>query len=54
LDADTIFDLAFKKDAENQKYARQIRSSAGLVVRFGRTPLMPMSIRRPLDAVMIP
>jgi hypothetical protein len=27
-----IFDLAFKKDAENKKYARQLRSSAGLAV----------------------
>lgn len=113
----TIFDLAFKKDAENRKYARQLRSSAGLavfvaerpgpegwihvgqsferfalqatvlgirhahlnmpievaevrpafadwlgipgrrpdlVVRFGKAPLMPMSIRRALDAVIVP
>lgn len=27
-----IFELAFKKDAENKKYARQLRSSAGLAV----------------------
>ena len=113
----TIFDLAFKKNAENKKYARQLRSSAGLavfvaereapdswievgrsferfalqatvlgirhahlnmpievaelrpafadwlgipgrrpdlVVRFGKAPLMPMSIRRALDAVIVP
>jgi hypothetical protein len=113
----TIFDLAFKKHAENKKYARQLRSSAGLavfvaeregpegwiqvgrsferfalqatvlgirhahlnmpievaevrpafadwlgipgsrpdlVVRFGKAPLMPMSIRRALDAVIVP
>ena len=113
----TIFDLAFKKDAENKKYARQLRSSAGLavfvaeregpegwmqvgrsferfalqatvlgirhahlnmpievpevrpafaewagipgrrpdlVVRFGKALPMPMSIRRPLDAVVVP
>lgn len=112
----TIFDLAFKKDAENRKYAKQLRSSAGLavfvaeregpdgwiqvgrsferfalqatvlgirhahlnmpievaevrpafadwlgipgrrpdlVVRFGKAPLMPMSIRRALDAVIV-
>lgn len=112
-----IFDLAFKKDAENKKYARQLRSSAGLavfvaeregqegwiqvgrsferfalqatvlgirhahlnmpievaevrpafadwlgipghrpdlVIRFGKAPLMPMSIRRALDAVIVP
>lgn len=111
-----IFDLAFKKDAENKKYARQLRSSAGLavfvaereapegwmqvgqsferfalqatvlgirhahlnmpievpevrpafadwlgisgrrpdlVVRFGKAPPMPMSIRRALDAVIV-
>jgi hypothetical protein len=113
----TIFDLAFKKDAENKKYAKQLRSSAGLVVlvaeregpegwiqvgrsferfalratvlgirhahlnmpievaevrpafadwlgipgrrpdlvvRFGKAPPMPMSIRRALDAVIVP
>ena len=113
----TIFDLAFKKDAENKKYARQLRSSAGLavfvaeregsedwiqvgrsferfalqatalgirhahmnmpievaevrpafadwlgipghrpdlVIRFGKAPLKPMSIRRALDAVIVP
>jgi len=113
----TIFDLAFKKDAENKKYARQLRSSAGLavfvagkedpegwiqvgrgferfalqatvlgirhahlnlpievpevrpafadwlgipgrrpdlVVRFGKALPMPMSVRRPLDAVIVP
>lgn len=112
-----IFDFAFKKDAENKKYARQLRSSAGLavfvaekenpegwiqvgrsferfalqatvlgirhahlnmpievpevrpafanwlgvpgrrpdlVVRFGKAQPMPMSIRRPLDAVIEP
>ena len=112
-----IFDLVFQKDAENKKYARQLRSSAGLavfvaeregpegwiqvgrsferfalqatalgirhahmnmpievaevrpafadwlgipgtrpdlVVRFGKAPLMPMSIRRALDAVIVP
>lgn len=112
-----IFDLAFKKDAENKKYARHVRSSAGLavfvagkedpegwiqvgrsferfalqatvlgirhahlnmpievpevrpafadwlgipgrrpdlVLRFGKAQPMPMSIRRPLNAVMIP
>ena len=112
-----IFDLAFKKAAENKKYARQLRSSAGLVVfvadredpegwiqvgrsfqrfalqatvlgirhahlnmpievpevrpafadwagipgrrpdlvvRFGKALPMPMSIRRPLDAVLVP
>jgi hypothetical protein len=111
-----IFDLVFKKDAENKKYARQLRSSAGLavfvaekenpegwiqvglsferfalqatvlgirhahlnmpievpevrpafadwlgipgrrpdlVVRFGKAPPMPMSVRRPLSAVMV-
>lgn len=113
----TIFDLAFKKEAERKKYARQLRSSAGLavfvaeregpegwiqvgrsferfalqatvlgirhahlnmpievpevrpafaewagipgrrpdlVVRFGKAQPMPMSIRRPLDAVIVP
>ncbi len=113
----TIFDLVFKKDAENMKYARQLRSSAGLavfvaeregpegwiqvgrsfeqfalratalgirhahmnmpievaevrpafadwlgipghrpdlVIRFGKAPLTPMSIRRALDAVIVP
>jgi hypothetical protein len=113
----TIFDLAFKKDAESKKYAKQLRSSAGLVVfvaekegpegwiqvgrsferlalqatvlgirhahlnmpievaevrpafadwlgipgrrpdlvvRFGKAPPMPMSIRRALDAVIVP
>lgn len=113
----TIFALAFRKDAENKKYARQLRSSAGLavfaaerqgpagwihvgrsferfalqatalgirhahlnmpievaevrpafadwlgipgrrpdlVVRFGKAPLMSMSIRRALDAVIVP
>jgi len=112
-----IFDLAFTKAAENKKYARQLRSSAGLavfvaekeapegwinvgrsferfalratalgirhahlnmpievpevrpafaawlgvpgrrpdlVIRFGRAQAMPMSIRRPLDAVIVP
>jgi hypothetical protein len=112
-----IFDLAFKKGAENKKYARQLRSSAGLavfiaekedpegwiqvgrsferfalqatvlsiahahlnmpievsevrpafaewlgipgrrpdlVIRFGKARPMPMSIRRPLDAVIVP
>lgn len=112
-----LFDVAFRKDAENKKYARQLRSSAGLavfvaeredpggwirvgrsferfalqatvlgirhahlnmpievakvrpafadwlgipgrrpdlVVRFGKAPLMPMSIRRALDAVIVP
>ena len=112
-----VFDLVFKKDAENKKYARQLRSSAGLavfvaerespggwiqagrsferfalqatvlgirhahlnmpvevpevrtafadwlgipgrrpdiVVRFGKALPMPMSIRRPLDEVIIP
>jgi hypothetical protein len=112
-----IFDLAFKKAAENKKYARQLRSSAGLavfvaeredpegwiqvgrsfqrfalqatvlgirhahlnmpfevpavrpafadwagipgrrpdlIVRFGKARPMPMSIRRPLDAVIVP
>ena len=111
-----IFDLAFKKVAENKKYARQLRSSAGLavfvaekedpegwiqvgrsferfalqatvlgirhahlnmpievpevrpafadclgisgrrpdlVIRFGKAQPMPMSIRRPLDAVIV-
>jgi nitroreductase len=111
-----VFDLAFKKDAENKKYARQVRSSAGLavfvaekenpegwiqvglsferfalqatvlgirhahlnmpievpevrpafadwlgipgrrpdlVVRFGRALPMPMSVRRPLNAVIV-
>lgn len=111
-----IFDLAFKKSSENKKYARHIRSSAGLavfiaekedpegwiqvgrsyerfalqatvlgvrhahlnmpvevpevrsafadwvglpgrrpdlVIRFGKAQPMPMSIRRPLDAVMV-
>ncbi|MFO7642062.1 MAG: Tat pathway signal protein [Candidatus Competibacteraceae bacterium] len=112
-----IFDLAFKKAAENKKYARQLRSSAGfvvfvaekedpggwiqvgqsferfalqatvlgirhahlnmpievpevrpafadwlgipgrrpdLVIRFGKAQPMPMSIRRPLEAVIVP
>jgi hypothetical protein len=112
-----IFDLAFRKDSENRKYARQLRSSAGLavfvaeqegpegwiqvgrsferfalqatvlgirhahlnmpievsavrpafadclgvsgrrpdlVIRFGKAPPMPMSIRRPLDVVIVP
>jgi hypothetical protein len=111
-----VFDLAFKEDAENKKYARQLRSSAGLaafvaekedpegwinvgrsferfalratvlgirhahlnmpvevpevrpafaawlgvpgrrpdlVIRFGKARSMPMSIRRPLDAVIV-
>lgn len=111
-----IFDLVFKKAPENAKYARQLRSSAGLavfvaaaegpegwirvgrsferfalrattlgirhahlnmpievpalrpafadwlgmpgrrpdlVVRFGKAPPMPMSLRRPLDAVIV-
>jgi hypothetical protein len=112
-----IFDMAFKKPTENRKYARQLRSSAGLavfaaekgdpegwirvgrsferfalqatvlgvrhshlnmpvevaevrpgfadwlgikgrrpdlVIRFGKAPPMPMSIRRPVDVVIIP
>jgi hypothetical protein len=111
-----IFDVAFKKDSENKKYARQLRSSAGLavfvaekespegwmqvglsferfalqatvlgirhahlnmpvevpgvrpafadwlgipgrrpdlVVRFGKARPMPMSVRRPLNAVIV-
>ncbi|MEW6333583.1 MAG: hypothetical protein AB1558_04895 [Thermodesulfobacteriota bacterium] len=111
-----IFDLAFKKGTENEKYARQLRSSAGLavfiiekegpegwiqvgrsferfalqatvlgirhahlnmpvevpevrsafadwigipgrrpdlVIRFGKAKPMPMSIRRPLEAVIV-
>lgn len=112
-----VFSLAFRKAAENRKYARQLRSSAGLavfvtervdpegwievgrsferfalrattlgirhahlnmpievpevrpgfadwlgipgrrpdlVIRFGKARPMPMSIRRPLDAVIVP
>jgi hypothetical protein len=59
-----IGDLAFRwlltAKGENEEYARQVRSSAGiagqrpdLVVRFGRGPTLPRSLRRPVQAVPV-
>ena len=72
---DLGFGLFSTPKSENERYARQIRSAAGievgairpqfarwlgiglnerpdLVVRFGRGPAMPPSMRRPVQAVL--
>ncbi len=48
-----LFPLLFKASSENDKYAKQVRSSAGIAVFASEGPLMPRSLRRPLDAVLV-
>jgi len=60
-----LFSLFFTKKSENDKYAKQLRSSQfaqwlglgsllpDLIARFGRGPLLPHSLRRPVAQVIV-